>query len=453
MNELPHYPTVILGAGLCGLSAAYHLEEKGISDYLILERDFKVGGLARTEAFEGFSFDHAIHVWYSRDPYAEELICRKLLQGNLLRQTRRSYCYSAGVYTEFPYQLNLHRLPPRIIHNNIMGLIEARYELPQDESPLHFEAWIYRTFGQGIAENFMIPYNRRQWAWNLQEMNYDWIADRVPMPDIGEVLQGALQPQGKKYGSNQVFWYPAEGGIEVLPCAFLRYIPSERLWLNATVAAIDNQRRELFLADGRGVRYDCLISTMPLPALVHLLGETVPAKVKESGAGLKHNVVHVVNIGLEGPDLNMEDLMHWIYFPEEKTIFHRVSFPSNVSPCMVPPGCSSIQMEISESVQYPRDRPVMAQQSLKDLVKVGILKAEDTRPVSDGGRVRVSQVFTLDPAYIIYDLNHRENIRAINEYLRSCDIISKGRFGEWEYLNMDHTILSGKEAADKLAGG
>ena len=206
MNELPHYPTVILGAGLCGLSAAYHLEEKGISDYLILERDFKVGGLARTEAFEGFSFDHAIHVWYSRDPYAEELIYRKLLQGNLLRQIRRSYCYSAGVYTEFPYQLNLHRLPPRIIHKNIMGLIEARCELPREESPLHFEAWIYRTFGQGIAENFMIPYNRRQWAWNLQEMNYDWIADRVPMPDIGEVLQGALQPQEKKYGSNQVFW-------------------------------------------------------------------------------------------------------------------------------------------------------------------------------------------------------------------------------------------------------
>jgi UDP-galactopyranose mutase len=65
----------------------------------------------------------------------------------------------------------------------------------------------------------------------------------------------------------------------------------------------------------------------------------------------------------------------------------------------------------------------------------------------------VSQVFTLDPAYIIYDLNHRENIHVINEYLMSCDIISKGRFGEWEYLNMDHTILSGKEAADEIAGG
>jgi UDP-galactopyranose mutase len=453
MNELPHYSTVILGAGLCGLSAAYHLEEKGISDYLILERDFKVGGLARTETFEGFSFDHAIHVWYSGDPYAEKLICHKLLQGNLLKQTRRSYCYSAGVYTEYPYQLNLHRLPPQIIHENIMGLIEARYQPLQDEPPLHLEAWIYRTFGQGIAENFMIPYNRRQWAWNLKEMNYDWIADRVPMPDISEVLRGALQPQRKKYGSNQIFWYPAEGGVESLPRAFLRCIPPERFWLNASVAAIDNQRREIFLADGRRVRYDRVISTMPLPALIHHLGDAVPAKVRESGAGLKHNVVHVVNIGLEGQDFDIEDLMHWVYFPDDKTIFHRVSFPSNLAQSMVPPGCSSIQMEISESVQHRRDRSAMGRQSLKDLVKVGILKENDARPVPDGGRVRVSQVFTIDPAYIIYDLNQRENTRIIHEYLVNCGIISKGRFGEWEYLNMDHAILSGKAAADEIAGG
>jgi protoporphyrinogen oxidase len=365
MHDFPHYPAVILGAGLCGLSTAYHLEEEGKSDYLLLERNPKVGGLARTETIKGFSFDHAIHVWYSRDPYAEELICRKLLEGNIQKQTRRSYCYSAGVYTEYPYQLNLHRLPPAIIQENLLGLIEAGYESIKNSPPPHFEAWIYQTFGKGIAENFMIPYNRRQWAWNLREMNCDWIADRVPMPDIGEVLRGALQAQDKKYGPNQIFWYPLKGGIEALPQAFQRYLPAERLWLNATVAAIDSQRREVHLTDGRGARYDRLISTIPLPALLHLLGEAVPVRVSECGAGLRHNIVHAVGLGLEGPDLGTEDLMHWIYFPEETTIFHRISFPSRISPSMVPADCSSIQMEISESTQYPLNHAAICEQSLR----------------------------------------------------------------------------------------
>src|SRR5258707_15884891 len=74
---LMNSPVVILGAGLCGLSAAYHLNGK--SDYVILERNSRSGGLARTETYGGFSFDHSIHILYSRDPYATDLICNRLL--------------------------------------------------------------------------------------------------------------------------------------------------------------------------------------------------------------------------------------------------------------------------------------------------------------------------------------------------------------------------------------
>lgn len=451
LNQFGRYHTVILGAGLCGLSAAYHLEEKGGADYLILERNHEVGGLARTLTSAGFSFDHAIHVLYSRDPYATDLICNKLLRGNTRTQTRQSYCYSSGVYTEYPYQLNNHGLPLEIIIENIMGLIEARYELPRNGPPPHFESWIYQTFGRGIAEHFMVPYNRRQWAWDLQDMNYDWIADRVPMPEIRDVIQGALLPQ-KKYGPNQEFWYPITGGIEALPQAFLRCLPAERLWLNARVVALDGIRRELLLADGRRIHYDRLISSIPLPALVDLLGAAVPQTIKQCTAGLKYNIVHTVNIGLEGTDLGTKELMHWIYFPEDHTIFHRISFPSNFSPSMVPPGCSSIQAEISESIYRPCNRATLIQLTLAHLARVGILPERDARRVADGGRVRMSKVVTLDPAYIIYDLQNRENTRSIKEYLRRLDIFSKGRFGDWEYLNMDHAILSGKAAAEESAG-
>jgi UDP-galactopyranose mutase len=432
--------TVILGAGLCGLSAAYHLQ-KTDSRFIVLEREARVGGLARTETYGGFSFDHSIHILYTHDLYVSDLICNQLLVGNIVKQIRRSHCYSAGVITEYPYQLNNFGLPAEIIVENLLGLLEARAATPSG-APLDFEEWIQRTFGRGIAKNFMIPYNRRQWAWDLQDMNYDWIADRVPTPEIRDVLLGALRPPANKHGPNSEFWYPREGGIEGLAQALERKIAPDRIWLQADVAAIDLPRCELQLSDGRRIRYERIISTLPLPAIVRLLGSAAPREICARAMELKHNVVHTVNVGFELTGSDNPQLMHWVYYPEESTIFHRLSFPGAFSPWMVPKNCGSVQAEISESIYRPCDRAALIQRTLDDLSRVGILHNDQ--------RVKVTAAVTLNPAYVIYDLRHRENTRIIRDYLREEHIDSRGRFGEWEYFNMDHAILSGKAAAEAL---
>jgi protoporphyrinogen oxidase len=439
---------LIVGAGLCGLSAAYHLQSAGLG-FLLIERNSEVGGLARTTAYDGFSFDHSIHILYTADDYAAMLI-QDLLGGNLTRQERASYCYSAGVFTEYPYQANNYGLPADVIVENILGLVEAHYASTVDTPP-NFEAWLYHTFGKGIAENFMVPYNRRQWAWDLKDMSYDWIADRVPMPSLRDTLVGALRPPEQKYGPNREFWYPAEGGIEALPQAFAQHIPEDLLLLGTSAIEVDVAAREVLLSTGSTVRYDSLISTAPLPTLFSLLRGEIPSEVESSVRGLKHNTVHTVNIGLRGAEPPIDRGMHWVYCPEEDTIFHRISFPHLFSPWMVPPDCVSIQAEISESRYRRRDRSGLVAHVLRDLATHGFLTGAETRTVADGGRVVVADVTTLDPAYIIYDLAHEENVATILDFLSRNGIQSRGRFGEWEYFNMDHSILSGKEASDELA--
>lgn len=432
--------TVILGAGLCGLSAAYHLQQNH-SDFILIERETEAGGLARTETYDGFSFDHSIHILYTRDPYVTSLICDHLLAGNIRRQARESYCYTAGVYTEYPYQTNHYGLPPEIVADNLLGLIQAK--AAANGPPLHFEDWIYRTFGPGIAERFMIPYNRRQWAWDLKDMNYDWIADRVPTPDLRDVLLGSLRPPPRKHGPNHEFWYPREGGIGALARAFARRIAPERLWTGSAVTAIDSQRREVELAGGKRVRFERMISTLPLPITVHLMQPAVPEEIRRRAAALKHNIVHTVNVGFELDGTAPCTPMHWVYFPEDETIFHRASFPGAFSPSMTPEGCGSVQVEISESAHQPCDREHLLDRALEGLRHVGIL--------TERNHVRASGIVTLDPAYIIYDLTHRENTRIIRDFLNDVHIDSRGRFGEWEYSNMDQAILSGKTAAEQEA--
>jgi protoporphyrinogen oxidase len=446
------YPILIIGGGLCGLSAAYYLEAGGHKEYLLLEQNDEIGGLARTETHDGFSFDHSIHILFTQKPRIRDLICNKLLVGNIRAQKRESHCFTEGVFTEYPYQAHNYGLPPDVIMENIIGLINAHYEPTSKNAASNFEEWLYKTFGCGIAENFMIPYNRRQWAWDLKDMSYDWIAGRVPMPEIREVLEGALKPPQKKYGPNQEFMYPIKGGIEALAQAFARNIPKERILLSAKVANIDPHKRYIILENKERISYNWLISTMPVPRLIHIFTDKVPKEIKTCAKGLKNNIVHTVNIGLEGAHIGIDKFMHWVYFSGKDTIFHRISFPHRFSEKMVPADCCSIQAEISESVYKPCDKKMLIKDTLDGLVRIGFLEERDKRSVAEGGRIRTINVSTLNPAYIIYDLKHKENVNTIKSYLESINIQTAGRFGKWEYFNMDHAVTDGKETAEKILG-
>jgi len=431
--------TLIIGGGLAGLSCGYHLKEHGLP-FKILERNSRTGGLCRTETADGFSFDHSIHILYPSDPYARDLITKVLLKNNVGIQRRRSFCFSHGAYTEYPYQANNYGLPNEVIVENLMGLIDATFNNHKKE-PENFEEWIVQTFGTGIAKNFMIPYNRRVWAWDLREMNFSWIAERVPRPSIREVLEGALKDPAKDYGPNNKFWYPKEGGIEALPRGLNKHVKDE-VSLHTSVCEIDPIQKRVVAVDGDGkeiaYNYNSLSSTLPLPRLLDLLREK-PDGIPEREE-LKYNIVHTVNIGLSGTDLPD---YHWVYYPSEDTIFHRLSFPHLFSKWLVPEGCQSIMCEISDSIYRPRDRNTLVDTCIEDLRKVGLIRPEH--------KILHRSVMTLDPAYIIYDLNHRDTVDKLHQALERLDIYPCGRFGDWEYLNMDHAIMSGKRIADRIA--
>lgn len=441
---------MILGAGLTGLSAAFHLDERG-TDYLVLEREPFPGGLAKSRHVDGFVFDHSIHILYTSDLYCDELIRQRLLPGRLIHQQRESYCYSYGTFTEYPYQLYTFGLPASVVAENLLGLIEATYD--GSPAPANYEEWLYRTFGRGIADNFMIPYNRRQWAWDLTDMGFDWIAERVPVPNLRDVIAGALEPPASKVGPNREFWYPREGGIEALPRALAEAVPSERIRTGTTATSVDLAAHEVHLDDGGVLGYERLISTLPLPALARIVTGGPAETISELAGRLKGNRVHTVNLGLEGEDLGPITELHWVYFPDEEFPFHRLSLPHRFSPSMAPEGCSSVQLEVSESRYRPVELGTLVERSLRALRRLGVLGEGQEARVEEGGRVRVAEIVTLDPAYVIYDLRHGETTAALREALASADAISAGRFGEWEYFNMDHSIMSGKRAAEGVASG
>ena len=428
--------TLIVGGGLAGLSAAYHSN----GDYLVLERDERIGGLCRTNWYDGFGFDLSIHILFTKRPDLAELICDELLGGRYHDHTRSSWVYSHGVYTGYPFQASLYGLPVGVATDCLLGLVEARHTV-RTEEPANFGEWACATFGDGIAKHFFLPYNEKVWAIPPEKMDFRWIADRVPVPDLEEVIRGSLQAPTVRHGPNASFWYPKEGGIESLSKALYQRLEPGRVKTETEVSAIDPTLREVTTTAGETFGYENLITSLPLPTLVKLTKGT-PPEVQRAADQLESNTVYTVLLGIGREHISDH---HWVYTHEPDLVFHRISYPMNFSESLVPEGCSSVMAEISHSPHRDLTGRDLIAETIEGLQRMGVLRPDDD--------IRVAEIVEISPAYVIYTLDHEAAVATILEWMVDQGIHSVGRFGEWAYFNMDDAIASGRDAVRTLQSG
>ncbi len=305
--------------------------------------------------------------------------------------------------------------------------------------PRVFEEFIYKVWGAGIAKHFAIPYNKKLWSVPLDEMETSWLGSRVPLPDLEEMIEGALQPVAKPMGPNARFGYPLRGGFQALMNGFLPHLQGP-LRLNTRVTKVSPSKHTVTLDDGSEVKYRHLVSTMPLPVLVRLIGDEAPAAVRSAAAGLRHVSVRCVNIGVARENITEK---HWIYYPED-TVFHRIFVQGNASPACNAPGGFGFTCEItySEYKPLPADGEELIQRCIDDCKRVGFIKADDT--------ILVANQVDMPYAYVIYDHARRKNVATIRSWLEKQDVILAGRYSEWEYYNSDHAFIAGKKAAESV---
>lgn len=435
---------LILGGGLAGMSTAYHLARNLPQEpRLVLEREPLPGGLARSRRYDGFTFDDTGHYLHLRDPEIKRWV-DELLGDQLMAVERRAQIHSRGVRLEFPYQANLFGLPPAVIAQAIVDFAAALQQPPPDKSgKMPFGQWARRVFGDTIADEFMIPYNAKLFGCDPDAITAEWVAWAVPRPDLQQVVRGALGLTNSGMGYNPAFLYPRDGGIGALPAALAQQVDAD-LRCNAAVAAIDAQRREVTLASGETLRYQQLVSSLPLPLLLRLIDRLDDGgpPVAEEAAALRWTAVLDVELGVERAEI--AGGAHWIYFPEPVYPFYRVGFPSNVCRAMAPAGCSSLSVEFAHDPALPTpDRGPLIDRARQGLILAGILAPAD--------KIRVAHVERLDPAYVLFTPGTTKRTAQLLARLESVGIQSIGRFGAWTYSYMERALLDGKQAATKVA--
>ncbi len=456
---------LILGGGLAGLSAAHHLEQAS-APWLLLERESDVGGLARSVEKDGFRFDYTGHVLHPKRPDVQALIDR-LLGDDQVHLERSAWVQFAGRTIPYPFQAHVRGLPAEVALECVRGFAESllpEHRLaagsfgapnghaispsfldvpePHGAYAASFADWAMRTFGAGFARHFFLPYNAKCFACDPATLSADWVSWAVPRPSLEEVLRGALDGENAAFGYHPTFRYPKSGGIRRLADALMATLPQDRVRRGARVRSIDPAARTARLYDGTALRFDAVIATNPLPELARqVVG--LPADLVTDAAALRATAIASFNFGLDG---EFDHRRHWVYFPEPRFRFHRVSFPAHLTQSMAPAGKTSVSAEVA----YPTgaDGSFAVPPGAEDAVLAELV---DAGVIDDPRRVVTRVTLALPCAYALHDEQRRRALRRIFPALIDRRVIPAGRYATWSYLSMEDAIVHGREAAEHVA--
>jgi protoporphyrinogen oxidase len=428
---------VVLGAGISGLTAARTLKEAGQTG-TILEACPAAGGLTRTIKVNEFCFDYTGHFLHlARYNSPADIPYADLSNADWELLERKSCCYVAGHLITAPVQYHIGQLPPRL-RSACSESYKARPLLPASGG-ITFKDYLLAGFGKKLADIFLIPQNEKTLAASLDHISANAVQRFFPPPDEQLIRAGIAAAPSRAEGYNATFWYPRRGGIEKLAEGLKNSLPE--LHLLEEVAAIDVVNKKLQTTSGRSWDWDVLLSSIPLPDLCRKTGDRELSAFADS---LSHSSTIVFNLGVRAPLPEELAGVHWVYVPDPSIPFYRVGFYSNINRGMCPPGCSSLYVELGvPGVEVDRVNSINTIQPvvIKALARLGWVQPET---------ITCSVVHVIRCAYVHHTFERERVIEQIFKRLQSFNIHPIGRYGLWDYISMEDSIISAMETAKKL---
>jgi len=452
---------VILGAGLAGLACGYELAREGVR-VTVLEREPDAGGMASSfvEADDEYwSYDFGPHRFHTHD---DELVAhvKEILDGNYVDAKRLSRIVLYGKFFDYPLKAGnvVRNLPPRVLLRAFADYLWVRFTERTGLSHYSddtFEGWVTKRFGKRLYDLFFGEYTAKAWKMPPSQISGDWASQRISLLSLSDAVKKSLiRPRRRDVPRSLVtdFIYPKWGGIGSLSRGYVRRIeelggavicnaPAVKVHTDdRRVTGVEYGARERSFVEG-----DHYISTIPITALARAVRPAAPEEVRHALAKLRYVSILFVYLKVDKPHVTPDS---WVYVPERHLTVHRLSEFKNFSPHAAPPGktmvCAEITCRQGDEHWRARDEE-LSEIATSDLVTLGLL---DRRQVLGAFVKRVPF------AYPVYDLEYKEHLLPILDFVHSLENIQTGgRQGLFRYNNMDQSIEMGRRMGWGLLAG
>ncbi len=408
---------IVIGAGISGL--AYSLFSP--NETLILEASSEIGGYCKTTKRNGYVWDYSGHFFHFNDKKIESLITRNLPPNAIRRVVKNTKIKYNDILVDFPFQKNIHQLPKEEFIDCLYDLFTA----PNSEYST-FKEMLYCKFGKSIADKFLIPYNSKLYACDLDLLDKDAMGRFFPYAQKEDIIRNFREKDDFSY--NSMFDYPYGGAVEYVN-AVRKQLSNCTICTNTKVVRIDLESKIVFDNKGEQYHYDNLISTISFPSLLLLCDIPVENDI------YTWNKVVVFNLGFDKKGQNKE--VHWIYFPEKKYCFYRVGFYDNV----LGMDKMSLYVELGFSKDATIDLEASFQKTMSDLRLAGIIHDE---------KLVDSECVMMDPAYVHINEKSTRHCQMMKDKLKMHNAYSIGRYGSWTYCSIEDNIKEARSLSERI---
>jgi protoporphyrinogen oxidase len=420
---------IIIGGGVSGIAAAYELKKYKLES-IVFEKNDDWGGLLDNFEIDGFRFDKFVHLSFTNNKYVNDIF----FQTQYISHEPLSYNFYKGHWLKHPAQNNLFSLEKNE-KEKIINDFKNRKDKDVSEIT-DYEDWLRVQYGDYFAENFPMVYTEKYWTVKAKELEIKWVGSRMYKPSLDEVMKGCENSKTPNTYYAKEMRYPMKGGYKSFILPMTKDID---IRTNSKVLKIDLSNKTVKLTNGQLYEFDNLISSLPLTEIC-LLIDDVPDFVLEASKKLNYTSGYIVSLGFNKQEVG--DKL-WFYIYDKDILPARVYSPSMKSADNVPKGCSSIQAEIYYKNNQKLDisDSEILEQTINKFISIGLFKIED---------LVVKDIRCEKYANVIFDHDIYKNREIVLDYLKQMDIISVGRFGEWEYFWSDQSLLSGRNGALKI---
>jgi protoporphyrinogen oxidase len=394
---------LIIGGGITGVAAARRLQQIGISNFVILEGESGAGGLCRTVEVAGHVLDiGGGHVLHSRFPEVLDWIFDHIPKSEFNTFQTKVLIDLEGHPIEFPIELNLWQLPTDLQVEYLSSYLTAA---GKDIEYENFESWIRNYLGDKIADNYMIPYNRKLWCIDISRLNTDWLI-KIPDTNIKLVLKSIIERNSnftEQVVSHRSFYYPKVGGFQTVFDSILGHVKDNIIVDNEVKTLEYLENDELWLVNGH-FKAKKVINTAPWTKLeIKLKGFDFNREFEN----LEH-LSDVISLWEREP---YSHGAHWMYIPDESIEQHREFYIHNYAPHSKPGG---VMTDINRTRWIENEKKW----------KAGVPLYEH------------ENIF----AYPLPTKRYKESMIRILEHSRKYNLFGLGRWGQWQYFNTDQCI-------------
>ena len=307
---------LILGAGPAGLAFANMLYLLGEDSFLVIEREKSAGGLCRSVEVDAAPFDigggHFLDV---RRPQVNTFLFRFMPENEWNLFDRKTTIHIQGSVIGQPIESYIWQMKIEDQVEYLKSIAVAGCNL-HEPMPEKFIDWIYWKLGQRIAENYMLPYNKKMFGKDLDQLGTYWL-EKLPNVSFEETLLSCLERKayGKDPGHTQ-FYYPKKFGYGELWLRMAQAIEGHIIY-DTSIRGLDFDSKTVTTANGECFSAENIITTIPWMEYKEIKG--MPNDLYNSIKELKFSSIQTEYF----PEMLDTD-SHWIYYPDAELSYHRV---------------------------------------------------------------------------------------------------------------------------------